>query len=409
MPKIEKISASEITDSRGKPTIETKITLDDNTSGIASVPSGASTGKYEALELRDEDGKGVTKAIANVNTIIAKTIIGKEFNQKTLDDELLKLDGTPNKSRLGANAILSVSLAFARASAESENQPLYKYFGGLCKNSSFKMPVPMMNILNGGRHAQNSTDFQEFMIVPVGASTFRETMARCEKTIEALKIVLEDRGLSTKLGDEGGFAPELRANETAVQILIEAIRKAGFSEGKEIATSIDVAASELKNDGGYQLKHENRTLTKSELLALYESWTSRYPIISIEDPFSEDEWDAFQELTQKIGNKVQIVGDDLFATNKKRLEEGIWRKAANAIIIKPNQAGTVSETIETATMAKRAGFRLVVSHRSGETEDSSIADLAVGLGAEWVKFGATTQKERMVKYSRLLQIETGLK
>ncbi|MEK7542937.1 MAG: phosphopyruvate hydratase [Patescibacteria group bacterium] len=409
MPKIEKVSAREIIDSRGKPTIETKITLDDNTSGIASVPSGASTGKYEALELRDEDGKGVTKAIANVNTIIAKTIIGKEFNQKTLDDELLKLDGTPNKSRLGANAILSVSLAFARASAESENQPLYKYFGGLCKNSSFKMPVPMMNILNGGRHAQNSTDFQEFMIVPVGASTFRETMARCEKTIEALKIVLEDRGLSTKLGDEGGFAPELRANETAVQILIEAIRKAGFSEGKEIATSIDVAASELKNDGGYQLKHENRTLTKSELLALYESWTSRYPIISIEDPFSEDEWDAFQELTQKIGNKVQIVGDDLFATNKKRLEEGIWRKAANAIIIKPNQAGTVSETIETATMAKRAGFRLVVSHRSGETEDSSIADLAVGLGAEWVKFGATTQKERMVKYSRLLQIETGLK
>ena len=409
MPKIEKVSAREIIDSRGKPTIETKITLDDNTSGIASLPSGASTGKYEALELRDEDGKGVTKAIANVNTIIAKTIIGKEFNQKTLDDELLKLDGTPNKSRLGANAILSVSLAFARASAESENQPLYKYFGGLCKNSSFKMPVPMMNILNGGRHAQNSTDFQEFMIVPVGASTFRETMARCEKTIEALKIVLEDRGLSTKLGDEGGFAPELRANETAVQILIEAIRKAGFSEGKEIATSIDVAASELKNDGGYQLKHENRTLTKSELLALYESWTSRYPIISIEDPFSEDEWDAFQELTQKIGNKVQIVGDDLFATNKKRLEEGIWRKAANAIIIKPNQAGTVSETIETATMAKRAGFRLVVSHRSGETEDSSIADLAVGLGAEWVKFGATTQKERMVKYSRLLQIETGLK
>ena len=268
MPKIEKVSAREIIDSRGKPTIETKITLDDNTSGIASVPSGASTGKYEALELRDEDGKGVTKAIANVNTIIAKTIIGKEFNQKTLDDELLKLDGTPNKSRLGANAILSVSLAFARASAESENQPLYKYFGGLCKNSSFKMPVPMMNILNGGRHAQNSTDFQEFMIVPVGASTFRETMARCEKTIEALKIVLEDRGLSTKLGDEGGFAPELRANETAVQILIEAIRKAGFSEGKEIATSIDVAASELKNDGGYQLKHENRTLTKSELLAL---------------------------------------------------------------------------------------------------------------------------------------------
>ncbi|KKT75019.1 MAG: Enolase [Parcubacteria group bacterium GW2011_GWB1_44_7] len=408
MAAIQKIQAREILDSRNQPTVEAEITLSDGSIGIASVPSGASTGKFEALELRDGDltrynGQGVLKAVANVNEKIAKIISGLELEQKDFDQLLIEEDGTENKGRLGASAILVSSMAFAKSSAANRSQKLWQYFAEISGTKKPALPTPMFNILNGGRHATDSTDIQEFMIAPAGEN-FAEKMITGEKIYRALKKILEEKKLPTTLGDEGGFAPSLPSNEAAIEIIMTAIESASAVDKVKIA--LDAAAGEFYKDGRYHLKKDGKNLSASELISFYENWLAKYPIISIEDPLAEDDLENWKIITEKLGRKIMLVGDDLFATNPKRLKLGIDRKLANAIIIKPNQIGTITETIETAKMAERADFKIIVSHRSGETMDTAIAHLAVGLAAPFIKAGAPAQPERLAKYDELLKIES---
>ncbi len=417
MPKIKDIKAREILDSRGNPTIEVDLWLADGTGGRAAVPSGASTGSHEAVELRDGDkrygGKGVLKAVDNVNLKIKKALKGQDWNQRTLDAAMIGLDGTPNKGNLGANAILGVSLAFAHAAAKSAKKPLYRYFKDISKTKDMRMPLPMMNILNGGKHALNSTDLQEFMIMPVGAKSFAEALRMGAEVFHALKKILSARGLNTSVGDEGGFAPSLPKNEAAIEVILEAITKAGYKPGKDIGIAIDAAASELYKDGKYHLETEGKVLSSEDMVEFYADWVQKYPIVSIEDGLSEDDWAGYELMTKKLGNppgqvrtgKIQIVGDDLFVTNPERLKQGIERKAGNSILIKLNQIGTVSETIDAIIMARNAGFTSVVSHRSGETEDTTIADFVVGLSTGQIKTGSLCRSERTAKYNQLLRIE----
>jgi enolase 1/2/3 len=407
---IEEINALEVLDSRGNPTLEVEVRLAEGFTGRALVPSGASTGTHEAVELRDDGerygGKGVVKAVLNVIETIAPALAGQDASdQRLIDATLLELDGTPNKKRLGANAILGVSLACARASAELTGLPLYRYLGGA---GSHLLPVPMLNVLNGGVHAQSSVDFQEFMLVPLGLPSFSEALRAGSECFHALRGVLHDRGLSTGQGDEGGFAPDLASNEQAVEVLLEAIEKAGYRPGDDVALALDPATSELFEDGRYVLKGEGRTLEPSELVELWESWCDRYPIVSIEDGMAEDDWDGWSVLTERIGDRIQLVGDDLFVTNVHRLREGIDREVANAVLVKVNQIGTVTETFETLDLAMRSGYACVISHRSGETEDTTIADLAVAVNAGQIKAGAPSRSERVAKYNRLLHIEREL-
>ncbi|HAE36645.1 MAG: Enolase [Candidatus Nomurabacteria bacterium GW2011_GWF2_35_66] len=411
--KITKIIGREILDSRGNPTVEVDVILSDGSMGRAGVPSGASTGSYEAVELRDGDkkrygGKGVLKAVENVNTLIPKKLKGKAWNQLTLDKMMIELDDTENKGHLGANAILGVSIAFAKAMAMSEKKPLWKYFKDISKTKEVRLPLPMMNILNGGSHADNSTDLQEFMIMPTGAKSFSQALQWGTEVFHELKIILKEKKLSTLVGDEGGYAPSLPTNEAAIEIIIEAIKKAGYNPGKDISIAIDAAASEFYKDGKYVLAREGKTLTSEEMISFYENWVAKYPIVSIEDGLAEDDWQGWSLMTKKLGKKIQIVGDDLFVTNIKRLERGIKEKAGNSILIKLNQIGTVSETIDAIAMAKKAGFTAVVSHRSGETEDSTIADFVVGLGTGQIKTGSLCRSERVAKYNQLLRIEESL-
>jgi enolase len=413
MPKIKSIVAREIIDSRGNPTVEVDVTLKDGSFGRAAVPSGASTGSHEAVELRDGDkrygGKGVMKAVKNTNTSIAKALVGKDWDQRKLDEAMIKLDGTKNKGKLGANGILGVSMAFSKAAAESAGMPLYKYFNKVSKTKELvQLPVPMMNIINGGKHAENSTDFQEFMIMPVGAKSFKEALRMGAETFHALKKILHDRKLATTVGDEGGFAPSLPSNEAAIQVVLEAITKAGYTAGKDIMIALDVAATELYKDGKYHLEREGRTLTSEEMVAFYEDWCSKYPIISIEDGLAEDDWAGYKLLTEKLGKKVQIVGDDLFVTNIERLGRGIAEKVGNSILIKLNQIGTVSETIDSVNMAHKAGYTAIISHRSGETEDVTIADFVVGTGTGQIKTGSLSRTDRVAKYNQLLRLEEQL-
>jgi enolase len=408
---ITHVHAREILDSRGNPTVEVEVRLDDGSVGLAAVPSGASTGAHEAVELRDGDparygGKGVQRAVANVNGEIAAAVRGlRATDQAALDARLIALDGTPNKSRLGANAILGVSLAVARAAAVSVGLPLYRYLGG---PNAVTLPVPMYNILNGGKHAADSTDFQEFMVMPVGAPSFREALRAGAEIYHALKDILHRRGLATGVGDEGGFAPSLPGNRDAVEVVLEAVQAAGYRPGEDVLLALDPATSELYRDGAYVLAKEGRTLTSEELAALWQDWCDRYPIISIEDGMAEDDWPGWVELTRRLGRRVQLVGDDLFVTNTERLARGIRERAANAILIKLNQIGTLTETLNAVEMAKRAGWTTVISHRSGETEDTTIADLAVALNAGQIKTGAPARSERVAKYNRLVRIEEEL-
>ncbi len=413
MAKIKSVIAREILDSRGNPTVEVDITLKDGSFGRAAVPSGASTGSHEAVELRDGgkryNGKGVEKAVKNVNTILAKSLAGKEFDQRSLDKKMIEVDGTANKGRLGANAILGVSMAFAKASALSMKTPLYKYFNKIAKiGNTIQLPVPMMNILNGGRHAEKSTDFQEFMIMPAGAKSFKEALRYGTEVFHTLKKILHDRGLSTTVGDEGGFAPSLASNEEAIKIILEAIEKAGYKAGKDIFIALDVAATELYKDGKYHLACENRSLTSEEMVNFYADWCAKYPIISIEDGLAEDDWDGYKMMTDKLGKKVQIVGDDLFVTNIDRLKMGIEKGVGNSILIKLNQIGTVSETIDAVNMAKKAKYTSIISHRSGETEDTTIADFVVGTGTGQIKTGSLSRTDRVAKYNQLLRLEEEL-
>ena len=410
MTKIKKIVAREILDSRGNPTIEVDVFLKDNAFGRAAVPSGASTGSHEACELRDGEkrygGKGVQKAVKNVNSVIAKNLIGKEFDQRSIDNKLIELDGTKNKNKLGANAILGVSMAFARALAESQKIPLYKYFNKIAKTGNdIQLPVPMMNILNGGKHAENSTDFQEFMIMPVGAKSFKEALRYGAEIFHALKKILHEKGLATTVGDEGGFAPSLPTNESALEIIIESIKKAGYIPGKDIVLALDVAATELYKDGKYHLTRENKILTSIEMVAFYENLCSKYPIVSIEDGLAEDDWDGYKIMTEKLGKKIQIVGDDLFVTNIDRLDTGIKKGVANSILIKLNQIGTISETIDAINMAKKSHYTSIISHRSGETEDTTIADFVVGTGTGQIKTGSLSRTDRVAKYNQLIRLE----
>ena len=411
---IENVEGMQILDSRGNPTVQVKVTLESGAEGVAMVPSGASTGSFEAVELRDGDmqnfnGLGVGKAVENVNKKIAKTIIGENvFDQKYIDDQMIKLDGTTNKSKLGANAILGVSLAIARAGANSLQMPLYQYIGGI---NSYKMPLPMMNILNGGKHANNNLNIQEFMIVPAGADSFKEMLQMCVEVYKVLKEVLKKRGLVTSVGDEGGFAPDLENDEEAIELILEAIGKAGFKEGKDFKLALDVASTEMHesakkiNKEGYYFWKTDIYKTKAEMIDYIIDLASKYPIMSIEDGLAEEDWKSWKELTKRIGDKIQLVGDDLFVTNPKRLQKGIDEKVANAILIKPNQIGTLTETLETINLAKENGYNTVISHRSGETEDTFIADLAVALNAGQIKTGAPCRTDRVCKYNRLLNIE----
>ncbi len=411
MAIIENVCAREILDSRGNPTIEVDVLLDDGVVGRAAVPSGASTGVHEAVELRDGDksrfgGKGVSKAVDNVNDTIADTIIGLDpTRQVEIDNALIRLDGTPNKGRLGANAILGVSLAVAKAAAEEVGLPLYQYLGGV---NAKELPVPMMNILNGGAHADNNVDIQEFMIMPVGASSFAEALRTNAEIYQALKAVLKGKGLGTAVGDEGGFAPNLESNEEALQVIVEAIEKAGYKPGEDVKLAIDAAASEFYEDGKYNLKGEGVVKTAKELVDWYASLVEKYPIISIEDGLAEDDWDGWKYFTDVLGKKIQIVGDDLFVTNVERLKKGIDMGVANAILIKLNQIGTLTETLDAIEMAKRAGYTAIVSHRSGETEDTTIADVVVGTNAGQIKSGAPCRTDRVAKYNQLLRIEEDL-
>lgn len=414
MAKIKDIRGREILDSRGNPTVEVDLTLSDGSFGRAAVPSGASTGSHEALELRDNDkkrygGKGVLKAVENVNTILAKTLKGKEWNQKTLDAKMIEIDGTETKSKLGANSILGVSLAFAHAQAKSEKKPLYKYFAQIAKTGKpMSLPLPMMNILNGGQHAENSTDIQEFMIMPVGAKSFKQALQMGAEIFHSLKKLLKENKFTTTVGDEGGFAPSLPSNEAAVQVILEAVEKAGYKAGKDIVLAIDAAANEFFKDGKYELEREGKTLSGEEMVSLYGDWLKKYPIASIEDGFGEDDWATWKHMTKSFGKKLQIVGDDLFVTNIKRLEKGIKEKAGNSILIKLNQIGTVSETIDAIKMAHKAGMTAVVSHRSGETEDTTISHFVVGLGCGQIKTGSLCRSDRVAKYNELLRIEEEL-
>jgi enolase len=413
MSYIEDVVAREILDSRGNPTVEVDVVLVDGSLGRAAVPSGASTGVHEAVELRDgEDdrygGKGVLQAVENVNDVIAEALWNWDaFDQVGMDELLIELDGTPNKGNLGANAILGVSLAVAKAAAASIGLPLYRYLGGV---SARTLPVPMMNILNGGKHAGpwESTDLQEFMIMPVGASSFAEALRWGAETYHALKAVLKARGYSTGIGDEGGFAPSLRYNAEAVELIIEAIQRAGYTPGEDIFLALDPAASEIFEEGTYLLRKEERSLTGEEMVAFYADWVAKYPIISVEDGLAEDDWDAWVMLQAQIGDRVQVVGDDLLVTNVERLEHGIARKAANSILIKLNQIGTLTETLAAIEMAKQAGWTAVVSHRSGETEDTTIADLVVAVNAGQIKTGAPCRSDRVAKYNQLVRIEEQL-
>ena len=407
---IEDIAADEVLDSRGNPTVRAKVVLSDGTVASAIVPSGASTGKREALELRDSDsrymGKGVLKACENVNTEISDELIGlSPFNQAALDDMMKKLDGTENYGRLGANAVLGVSMAIARAAAASLNIPLYRYLGGA---NAMTLPTPMFNIINGGSHANNSVDFQEYMIMPLNFENFSEALRACTEVYHQLKKIIGAMGESTALGDEGGFAPNFKDNEEPIKVIMDAISKAGYKPGIDIAIALDVASSELVCEGGYKLESENRILTSAELVAYYENLCSKYPIVSIEDGLSEDDWDGWKLLTEKLGNKVQLVGDDLFVTNEKILSEGIAKGIGNAILIKPNQIGSVTETMRTVRLAQRNNYKCVMSHRSGESEDAFIADFAVALNTGEIKTGATARGERTAKYNRLLEIEREL-
>lgn len=411
MATIIDVVAREILDSRGNPTVEVDVYLDDDAMGRAAVPSGASTGSFEAVELRDGDpkrfqGKGVKQAVANVNNVIAEEICGFEAtDQAGVDRALIALDGTENKSRLGANAIVGVSMAVAKAAAASLGVPLYRYLGGLFAR---ELPVPLMNILNGGKHADNNLDMQEFMIAPVGMSSYAEALRAGVEVYHRLKEVLKKRRLNVAVGDEGGFAPHLEGHKQALDLLLEAIEKAGYRPGEDIALALDAAASEFYRDGRYVLAGENKSLTADELIAFYEELIAAYPIISLEDGLAEEDWEGWRELTRRLGARVQLVGDDLFVTNTARLEKGINTGVANAILIKVNQIGTVTETLETITLARRAGYRAIISHRSGETEDSFIADLAVATGAGQIKTGAPARSERVAKYNRLLRIEEEL-
>ena len=410
MTRLSSLSALEVLDSRGNPTIAVTAHTESG-SGRAIVPSGASTGVHEAVELRDGDpkrygGKGVLKAVANVEGEIAGRVKGFDVDdQAGLDQALIDLDGTPNKSRLGANAILGVSLAVAHAAANAKGVPLYRHLGGA---QASLLPLPMANILNGGAHADTSVDLQEFMVCPVGAGTFADGIRAVSEVYQALKAVLKSRGLSTGVGDEGGFAPNLDSNEDALKLIVDAIRKAGYEPGRDVAIALDPASSEFYKDGKYVLKGEGRTLDDSSMQALYSEWVSRYPIVSIEDGMAEDDWQGWKQLTDAIGDKVQLVGDDLFVTNVTRLREGIDRGVANSILIKVNQIGTLTETLNAIDMAKKAGYSAVMSHRSGETEDTTIADLAVATGVGMIKTGAPARSDRVAKYNRLLAIEAEL-
>jgi len=411
MTTIEDVAAREILDSRGNPTIEVEILLVGGERGVAGVPSGASTGVHEAVELRDGDksrygGKGVLNAVRNVNDTISDAIIGLDAtDQIMLDEVMIELDGTPNKAHLGANAILGVSLAVAKAAANAQQEPLYRYLGGVAART---LPVPMMNILNGGKHAGNSTDMQEYMVLPVGAPTFRDALRMGAEVYQGLKKVLQGKKLNTNVGDEGGFAPSLSSNREALEVIVAAIDAAGYKPGVDIFLGMDPAASEFYDNGNYVLAREGRTLTSSEMVDLYEQWISEYPIITIEDGLSQDDWEGWKLLRQRLGNRIQLVGDDLFVTNTKRLRRGIEEQAANSILIKLNQIGTLTETLEAIEMAKRAAFSAVVSHRSGETEDTTIADLVVATNAGQIKTGAPARSERVAKYNRLLVIEDEL-
>lgn len=425
LPAIKAIVGREILDSRGNPTVEVDVTLRDGSFGRAAVPSGASTGSYEAIELRDGDkkrygGKGVLKAVSNVNTVLRKALVGKQFTQETLDRAMITLDGTHNKAKFGANAILGISLAFAHAAAKSKKQPLYKYFAQIAKTGKpMSLPLPMMNILNGGKHAEKSTDLQEFMVMPVGAKSWSQALQMGAEVFHALKKILHDRGLGTTTGDEGGYAPSLGNNESALKVILEAIEKAGYKPGKDIAIAIDAASTELykagadsiegeTKNGTYELASENRTLSTPEMVTFYAEWLTKYPIVSIEDGFSEDDWLGYEMLTKQCGKKVQIVGDDLFVTNIDRLQKGIERKAGNSILIKLNQIGSVTETIDAIKMAHKAGMTAVVSHRSGETEDTTISHFVVGLGCGQIKTGSLCRTDRVAKYNELLRIEEEL-
>ncbi len=405
------MKAREILDSRGNPTLEVEATLSDGSKGRAAVPSGASTGRHEAVELRDGDasrfnGLGVLKAVANVNEIIAKSLKGMPATeQKAVDSRLIELDGTKNKSRLGANAILGASLAVAHAAASHLGIPLYRY---LSDNDTYRLPVPMLNILNGGKHADDSTDFQEFMVVPTGASSFSQSLRMGTEVYHNLKSVLKSNGLNTNVGDEGGFAPTLPSNSKAVEYILEAIKKAGYQPGKDCFIALDPAASEFYSEGKYNLSREGRVLTSQQMVEYYVKWSSDYPIISIEDGMAEDDWEGWQLLTRKLGDRVQLVGDDLYVTSIDRLNKGIKMKASNSILIKLNQIGTLTETISAIITARQAGWTAVVSHRSGETEDTTIADLAVALDCGMIKTGAPCRSERTAKYNRLLRIEEEL-
>ena len=409
--KIKSISAREIIDSRGNPTIEVAILLDNGASGKAAVPSGASTGKYEALELRDGDkkrygGLGVLMAINNVVKIIQPAITGFDVSsQEKLDTKLIELDGTPDKSHLGANAILGVSLAAAHAAANSANKPLYQYLGG---EAAITLPVPMMNILNGGKHAENSTDLQEFMVMPTGAKSFSQAMQMGCEVYHSLKKVITQKKLNTNVGDEGGFAPSLPSNKEAVELILAAIEIAGYKPGTDCHIAIDAAASSFYKDGKYVLEREGKTLSGAEMVDFYADWVSKYPIISIEDGLDEDDWDSWITLTQKLGKKVQLIGDDLYVTNVKRLKKGISLIASNSVLIKVNQIGTLTETLAAIEMARKAGWTAVISHRSGETEDTTIADLSVAWNCGQIKTGAPCRSERVAKYNRLLEIEKEL-
>lgn len=414
MSGIQKVQAREILDSRGNPTVEVDLWLEDGSFGRAAVPSGASTGAHEAVELRDGDttrysGLGVLTAVQHVGGEIAQAIVGNEYHQYGLDETLCKLDGTPNKNRLGANAILGVSMAFCRATAVSEKQPLYRWIRSVSQtNQDPILPMPFMNIINGGKHAEGAADFQELMIVPLGATTFRERLRFGAETFHALKKILHERGLATSVGDEGGFAPAIDSNQAALDLIIEAIEKAGFSPGSDIAIAIDAAATSFCKDGKYVLARDKRKLDSQEMVSWYEELVNKYPIISIEDSHAEEDWDGFVKMREALGGRIQLVGDDLFVTNREFLKKGIEWQAANSILIKLNQIGTVSEAMETVHMARGAGFKAMVSHRSGETEDTTIADFVVGMAVGQIKTGSLSRGERINKYNQLLRIEEEL-
>lgn len=408
---ITDVYAREIMDSRGNPTVEVEVYLEDGSMGRAQVPSGASTGAHEAVELRDNDkarylGKGVLNAVDNVNDEIAEVLIGMDAtDQVMIDNTMILLDGTENKSKLGANAILGVSMAVAKAAAASLGLPLYKYLGGV---NAKQLPVPMMNILNGGAHADNNVDIQEFMIMPIGADSFAEALRMCSEIYHTLKSVLKAKGLSTAIGDEGGFAPSLASNEEAIKVIIEAIEKAGYKPGEQVMIALDAASTEFYKDGKYHLEGEGVVRTSAEMVAYYEMLVNKYPIISIEDGLAEDDWEGWKLLTETIGKCVQLVGDDLFVTNVERLHQGIKADTANAILVKVNQIGSITETFDAIEMAKRAGYTCIISHRSGETEDTTIADIAVALNAGQIKTGAPARTDRVAKYNQLLRIEDAL-